>query len=367
MPDKKRDYYETLGVAKDANDDDIKRAFRTLAKKYHPDLHPDDKTAEEKFKELQEAYSVVSDPEKRQRYDQLGFAGVEGTVDISGNGFNFSDLFGGIGDIFGSFFGGGRNRGGGRQQPRQQVGEDVEKEVHVTLEDTVFGTKREVKFKRAIPCSHCNGIGAEPGSDVKKCPQCKGQGQVRQGRQTVFGTQVYITTCPQCRGEGKTFDKPCTACKGRKIEFEERTVNINIEPGIEHGTILKAPGAGHIPAPGAMPGDLLVGILVEPHSIFGREGNDLYCMLEIDFVTTIFGGEVDCPVIRGGIKKLRIPPGTQFATELRVRDEGVPYLRSSQKGDMYVKLKILLPRGKDLTKDQTVLLKRFQDLYHGKK
>jgi molecular chaperone DnaJ len=356
----KRDYYESLGVQKDADNEEIKRAFRQLAKKYHPDLHPDDKTAEGKFKEIQEAYSVLTDSEKRQRYDQLGFAGVDGNVDLSGNGFSVSDLFG---DIFGSFFGGGRNRGGGgRQQPRQQVGEDVEKELHVTLEDTVVGTKREVKFKRAIPCSHCNGTGAEPGSDVKTCPQCKGQGQVRQGRQTVFGTQVYISTCPQCRGEGKSFEKACTACKGRKIEFEERTVTINVEPGIENGTILKAPGAGHIPAPGAMPGDLLVGILINQHPIFEREGNDLYCVLEVDFVTAIFGGEVDCPVIRGGKKKLKIPPGTQFGMELRVRDEGVPILRSSGKGDMYVKLKIVLPKGKDLTKEQTALLKKFQEL-----
>jgi molecular chaperone DnaJ len=231
----------------------------------------------------------------------------------------------------------------------------------------VFGTKKDVKFKRAVPCSHCEGKGGEPGSDVKTCPQCKGQGQVRQGRQTMFGTQVYITTCPHCRGEGKMIEKPCSVCKGRKIEFEEHAVNINVEPGIETGTILKAPGAGHIPAIGAIPGDLLVGILIDQHPIFEREGNDLYCLLEIDFVTAIFGGEVDCPVIRGGKKKLKIPPGTQFATELRVRDEGVPQLRSSRKGDMYVKLKVLLPRAKDLTKEQAVLLKRFQEMGQAKK
>ncbi len=365
MPAAKRDYYEALGVPKDASTEDIKRAFRQQAKNFHPDLHPDDKHAEEKFKEVQEAYSVLSDPEKRQRYDQLGFAGVEGNVDFSGDGFNVSDLFG---DLFGSFFGGGRGRGGGgRQQPRQQVGEDVEKELHITLEDTVFGTKKEVTFKRAVPCGNCNGTGAEPGSDIKTCPQCKGQGQVRQGRQTMFGTQVFITTCPQCRGEGKSFDKACSKCKGRKIEFEDHTVTINIEPGIENGTVMKAPGAGHVPAPGAMPGDLLVGVLIDQHPTFERDGNDLYCLLAIDFVTAIFGGEVDCPVIRGGKKKLRIPPGTQFGTELRVKDEGVPYLRSSRKGDMYVKLKVLLPKGKDLTKEQTALLKKFQELEQAKK
>ncbi len=363
MPDGKRDYYEVLGVPKDSSQEDIKRAFIQKAKQSHPDHHPGDKTAEERFKEAQEAYSVLSDPEKRQRYDQMGFAGVEGN-DISGEGFNVTDLFG---DLFGSFFGGGRKGGGGRQQPRQQMGEDVEKELHVTLEETVFGTKKEVTFKRAVPCSNCNGTGAEPGSDIKKCPQCKGQGQVRQGRQTMFGTQIFITTCPQCNGEGKTFEKACTNCKGRKIEFEDHTVTINIEPGIENGTVMKAPGAGHIPAPGAMPGDLLVGVLIDKHRTFEREGNNLYCVLEIDFVTAIFGGEVDCPVIRGGEKKLKIPPGTQFGTELRVKEEGVPFLRSSRKGDMYVKLKVTLPKAKDLTKDQTALLKKFQELGYQKK
>ncbi|HMF30520.1 MAG TPA: molecular chaperone DnaJ [Candidatus Lokiarchaeia archaeon] len=369
MVEKKRDYYEVLGLGKDASPEDIKRAFRKLAKQYHPDLNPDNKDAEEKFKELQEAYSVLSDAEKKQRYDQLGFAGVDGNANFSGEGFNFADLFGGggFGDLFGDLFGGGRRRARGGGRPQQQVGEDVEKELHVTLEETVFGAKKEVTYRRAVPCSRCDGSGAEPGSSVKTCTQCKGKGQVQQVRQSMFGQQIYIQPCPQCRGTGKMIDKPCTKCMGKKYEFEQKTVGITIQPGIEHGTFLKAPGAGHLPSPNAVPGDLLVGIIVDPHPVFKRYEDNLYCELAVDLVDAIMGGEVECPVISGGTKNFKIPPGTQVGTQMRIKGEGIPHLRSKQRGDLFIEVKVKIPKKSDLTRDQQALLLQFQELSQGRK
>ncbi|MHA1731179.1 MAG: molecular chaperone DnaJ [Promethearchaeota archaeon] len=351
----KRDYYEVLGVGKDANDADLKRAFRKKAKQYHPDLHPDDPDATEKFKEVQEAYAVLSDPDKRRRYDQFGHAGLEGGG-FEGAGFSFSDIFGSFGDIFGDIFGGGRSRRRGRRARRRQVGQDVEVTVNLSFEEAVSGVEKQVNIRRAVPCSECGGVG---GTDIKTCPNCGGTGEERQVQRSAFGQFVNITTCHVCQGTGEKIGNLCPKCKGKKYEIEEKKTKVNIPAGVDNGMHMKIPGHGHLPSKDAIPGDAYIKIVVRPHEIFHREDNDILSDLHIDLVTAIVGGEVPCPTIDGQVK-LKIPAGTQSHTDFRLKGKGIPFLKSKKRGDQYVRVIVDIP--KHITGEQRGLLDRFQEI-----
>lgn len=376
---KKRDYYEVLGVSKDASTDDIKLAYRRLARKLHPDVNKTDPKAKEKFIELQEAYEVLSDPEKRNNYDRFGFSGVH--VDMSDifsggiPGINeiFRSIFGGgsiFGDDdfgFGSFFGG---RARPRSRPRREVGQDIEDHFEITFEEAMFGVKKDIKIQRYTPCDTCEGTGAEDSSSIKDCSNCEGTGQVRTMSRQGFSTIIRTTECNVCNGTGKIIGKKCKVCNGNKVVPETKTIHVDIPAGIEDGVHLKVQGAGHVPSRNAIPGDLYLGIRVQGTEDFIRRGNDLYTPMDIDIVTAITGGKIKVPTLdyknnRLTERELSIPPGTQYGTEFRIKNHGVPYLRGRAKGDQYVVIKIEIP--KDINDEQKKLLLKFQELSKKKK
>ena len=371
----KRDYYKILEVEKDASENDIKLAYRRLARKLHPDLNKTDPKAKEKFIELQEAYEVLSDSNKRSNYDRFGFSGVN--IDMSGfsrGGIPGIDellrsIFGGGGSIFGgndfgfgSIFG---SRGRSRSAPRREVGQDIEGYVEITFEEAMFGTKKDVVIQRYTPCDTCEGTGAEDPSSIKTCPQCEGAGRVRKMTQSGFGTIIRESECYTCNGTGKITKKKCSVCNGKKVVAETKTIHINTPPGVENGVHLKVQGAGHIPSSRAIPGDLYLGIRVEENDQFIRRGNDLFTQLSLDFVTAILGGIVSVPTLdyKNKIKterELKIPPGTQHGTEFRIKNRGATYLRGKGKGDQYVVVTVEIP--KKVTEEQRKLLEKFKDL-----
>ncbi len=374
MSKKKRDYYEVLGVSKDASENDIKLAYRRLAKKFHPDMNKDDPNAKEKFIEISEAYEVLNDPEKRGNYDRYGFSGVN--IDMSdffrGGVPGIDELlksifggggFGGIGDIFGGFGGfGGRNR---QATTRRQVGEDIESHIEISFKEAMFGLKKDIEIERYVPCDQCEGTGAEDKSSIKSCSSCQGSGRMRKMTHSGFGTIIREVTCNACRGTGEIITKKCKSCKGKKVVPEEKTIHINIPPGVEDGVHLKVQGAGHIPSTKSIPGDLYLGIRIKQNKQFIRRGNDLYTKANIDIVTAILGGKIKIPTLdyKERIiteKELEIPPGTQHGTEFRIKNRGAPYLRGKNKGDQYVIASIKIP--KKITDDQKNLLLKFQEL-----
>jgi len=371
----KRDYYEVLGVSKDATENDIKLAYRRLARKLHPDLNKTDPNAKEKFIELQEAYEVLSDSEKRGNYDRFGFSGVD--IDMSDfmrGGIPGIDellrsifgggMFGGLRDDdfgFGSFFG---TRGRPRSAPRREVGQDIEDHVNITFEEAMFGVKKDISIKRYTPCDKCEGTGAEDPSSVKNCSQCDGTGQVRKITRHGYSTMIRTGTCDACNGTGKTIGKPCKECNGSKVIPETKTIHVNIPPGVENGVHLKVQGAGHIPSTNAIPGDLYLGIRIEENENFYRRGNDLYTPMDIDIVTAILGGKITVPTLDYknetlSEKELTIPPGTQHNTEFRIKNRGVSYLRGKGKGDQYVIVNITIP--KNINEEQKNLLLKFKE------
>lgn len=367
----KRDYYEVLGVEKDATPDQIKLAYRRLAKKLHPDVNKTDPQAKEKFIEVQEAYEVLSDPEKRNNYDRFGFSGVD--VDMSdifrggipGIDELFKSIFGGfggIGDIFGGF-GGGRSR---RARPRREVGQDVEAELELTFEEAMFGVKKSLTIERFIPCDDCEGTGAKSKDDVKTCEACNGSGRVRKVSQTGFGTMIRESECYACNGTGQQISKKCKACKGKKVITQNKEIKgIRIPPGVENGVHLKVQGAGHMPSSNAIPGDLFIRITIDSNEDFIRRGNDLYTRADIDITTAILGGKITVPTLdykneKITTKELPIPPGTQFGTEFRIKNRGVSYIRGKGKGDQYVIANIIIPT--EVSKEQEDLLRKFQEL-----
>ncbi len=374
MSSKKRDYYEVLGVSKDANLNDIKLAYRRLARKLHPDLNKTDPKAKEKFIELQEAYEVLSDENKRQNYDRYGFSGVQ--VDMSdffsggipGIDELLRSIFGGFGS-FGGFddfgFGGFGSRSRRRTTPRREVGQDLEDHVEITFEEAMFGVKKDIPIERYTPCDQCEGTGAEDPSSVKTCPECQGTGRIRRMSQSGFGTIIRESECYTCNGTGSVIEKKCKTCGGKKVVPEVKTIHVGIPPGVEDGVHLKVQGAGHVPSVKAIPGDLYLGIRIIGDNKFLRRGNDLYTPASVDIVTAIIGGKINVPTLdykqeKLTEKELTIPPGTQPGTEFRIKNRGVTYLRGKGRGDQYVIINIEIP--KKVSDKQKELLLKFRDI-----
>ena len=354
----KRDYYEVLGVDKTADEATIKRAFRQQAKKYHPDLNPGDKDAEEKFKEVNEAYQILSDPQKRQQYDQFGFDGPQAGF---GGGAGYGDFggFGGFEDIFSSFFGGGA-RQANPNAPRQ--GDDLRMDVTISFEEAARGCEKEVNVVRDETCESCGGTGAKPGTKPTTCSTCHGTGQVTQVRNTAFGRIQNVTTCPNCHGTGKVISDPCPKCNGRGKKRTSRRRTVKIPAGIDNGQVLTIRGQGGAGENGGPNGDLLIVVNVRPHKLFKRRDYDLYLELPITFTQATLGAEVDVPTLDKPVK-YNIPEGTQPGTVFRIKGAGIPYLRGTGKGDLYVTAKVEVPR--KLTEKQKELLRQFEGVSTG--
>ncbi|NPV52786.1 MAG: molecular chaperone DnaJ [Firmicutes bacterium] len=358
----KRDYYEVLGVDRDASQDEIKKAYRKLARQYHPDANPNNSSAEEKFKEINEAYEVLGDPEKRARYDQFGHAGTEGGF----GGFGQGDFggFGGFepfGNIFDMFF--GSDFAGARAQRRgPERGADLRYDLEITLEDAAFGLEREVQVTRMDTCRECGGTGAAPGTHPITCPVCNGRGQVGETRATPFGRFTSLHTCQRCGGEGKIIEKPCPACNGKGRVRGRHTIAVKIPPGVDTGTRLRVAGEGDGGLKGGAPGDLYVYITVLPHDIFERAGNDIVCEVPVEFWQAALGDEIEVPTLDGKAK-LKIPEGAQTGTVFRLKNKGIPSVRGFGRGDQHVRIKVVTPT--KLNEKERELLRQFAKL-HGK-
>ncbi|NLU51157.1 MAG: molecular chaperone DnaJ [Syntrophomonadaceae bacterium] len=351
----KRDYYEVLGVSRDASPEEIKKAYRKLALKYHPDVNSDKKDAEAKFKEINEAYEILSDPQKRETYDRFGHAAFDPSQGPGGGfgqgGFDFGGM-GGFEDIFDMFFGtGGRGR---RRGPSR--GADREAELTIDLEDAVFGAEKEIQIPRLERCDTCQGSGAEPGTEIKTCTACGGTGQVRNVQSTPFGRFETVRTCSRCNGQGKVIEKRCHTCNGSGKVRRVRKVSLRIPAGVDTGSRLRMQGEGEPGQNGGPPGDLYVYISVRPHEVFERRDNDLVCEVPISFVDAALGAEITVPTIDGE-HKLVIPEGTQTDTVFKIRGKGVPNLRTHRRGDQLVIVKVKVPKG--LTEKQKELLREF--------
>ena len=346
----KRDYYEVLGVAKGTDSKEIKKAYRRLAMKYHPDRNPDDKEAEAKFKEVNEAYEILSDGEKRAAYDQFGHAGVDpnaGGGHGFGGGGSFSDVFG---DVFGDIFGGG---GAGRQRSHVQRGADLGYSLELDLEDAVKGTQVKIKVPSMVGCGECDGTGAAKGYQPEDCTTCGGVGQVRM-QQGFFAVQQ---TCPRCKGQGKIIKKPCHKCHGAGRVEETKTLSVKVPPGVDTGDRIRLSGEGEAGVHGGPSGDLYVQVSVRDHKIFTRDGANLYCEVPISFVDASLGGELEVPTLDGRVK-LKIPPETQTNKLFRMRGKGVKPVRGGAVGDLLCRVYVETPV--NLTSEQKELLRQFQ-------
>lgn len=348
----KRDYYEILGVSQNASESDIKKAYRRLAMKYHPDRNPGDTDAETRFKEAKEAYEVLSDAQKRSAYDQFGHAGVDPSMGGGGaggfgrGGADFSDIFS---DVFGDIFGGGR--GGGARAFR---GADLRYRMEVSLEEAVQGVEREIRIPTQVKCSACEGSGAAPGSKPTTCPTCQGHGDVRV-QQGFFSIQQ---TCPQCSGSGQIISDPCRECGGRGTVADQKTLNVRIPAGVDNGDRIRLSGEGEPGEQGGPPGDLYVEISVRPHTIFTRDGADLRCEIPLGITTAALGGELEVPTLNGRVT-LRIPAGTQSGKVFRVRGKGVKPVRGGTPGDLLCRVAVETPV--NLTKQQKKLLEELAE------
>ena len=349
----KRDYYEVLGVSKNATEDEIKKAYRKLAIKYHPDRNPGDKEAEEKFKEAAEAYDVLHDPEKRQRYDQFGFEGLEGGSGFGGfggsGGFSMDDIFSAFGDIFGghSGFGGfGSGFGGGARQHAQYRGADLRLRVKLTLEEIATGTTKKFKVHKDVACPHCHGTGSEDGTGSTTCPTCHGQGVVVKTVRTMLGLMQTQTECPTCHGEGTVIKNKCKQCGGTGVVKGEDVVEINIPAGVAEGMVVNVSGKGNAAPHNGVNGDIQVYIQELPHEKFVRDGQDLIYNLLLDFPTAALGGDVEVPTIDGKKAKVTIEPGTQPGKALRLRGKGLPAVKGygSGNGDEVINISVYVPK-----------------------
>lgn len=351
---KKRDYYEILGVERNAEETEIKARYRKLALQYHPDRNPNDPEAEERFKEASEAYEVLRDPEKRQIYDQFGHEGLQGTG-FSGFG-GFEDIFSSFGDIFDEFFGFG---GGGRSANRARRGADLRYDLTIGFLEAAFGMETEIDVKKLETCPTCEGSGCSPGTSPQTCQACGGMGQIRRSQ----GFFTVRTTCPQCRGQGTTIAEPCEECRGTGQTERKKRVAVNMPAGVDTGTRLRLSGEGESGVRGGPPGDLYIFVHVEPHDFFRRENNDVICDVSISFVQAALGDKIDIPTLSGK-KTLTIPKGTQPGAVFRFKGEGIPSLRNRSKGDQIIQVMVKTPTG--LSKKQEKLLKEFAQLESNK-
>ncbi|NEM98271.1 molecular chaperone DnaJ [Pontibacter burrus] len=355
----KRDYYEVLEVSKGASQEEIKKAYRKLAIKYHPDKNPDDHTAEDKFKEAAEAYEVLSDPQKRQRYDQFGHQGMNGG--FGGGGMNMEDIFSQFGDIFGggspfeSFFGGGGRSGGGR---RQRKGSNLRIKLKLNLEEIANGVEKKIKVKRYVACGTCGGNGAKNGTDMQTCGQCQGSGQVRKVVNTMLGQMVSTATCPTCNGEGRIVTRNCDVCHGSGRELQEEVITINVPAGVMDGMQLSMSGKGNVPERGGVAGDLLIQIEEEVHPTLKRDGNNIIYDQYISFVDAALGADIEVPTITGKVK-INIKPGTQSGEIFRLRGKGIKDINGYGKGDQLIHVNVWTP--KSLSADERATLERLRD------
>ena len=360
----KRDYYEVLGVEKNASADEIKKAYRKKAIQYHPDKNPGDKAAEEKFKEAAEAYEVLSDPQKRQRYDQFGHAGMGGAGGFSGGGMSMEDIFSHFGDIFGGagfdlgdlFGGGGRSRG-----PRMRRGSDMRVKVRLTLEEIATGCEKKIKVRKQVQCKSCNGIGSEDGR-TETCPTCKGTGRTVRQQRGIFGMMQVQAECETCHGEGQIIKNKCAKCNGEGVVRDEEIITINIPAGVAAGMQLTMQGKGNAAPRGGVAGDLLILIEEEQHKDFIRQDSDLIYNLLLDMPTAILGGQIQIPTLSGEAR-ITITPGTQPGKVLRMRGKGLPridqYGRTYGTGDLLINVGVYIPER--LSKDERKLIEKLQD------
>ena len=362
MAESKRDYYEVLGVSKDADDAAIKKAYRALAKKYHPDMNPGDAEAEKKFKEASEAYAVLSDAEKRRQYDQFGHAAFEGGAGGAGgfggfdfNGADFGDIFG---DIFGDLFGGGRR--GGRANNGPMKGANIRKSIRITFEEAVFGCKKELEVILKDPCTTCGGTGAKPGTSPETCPKCGGKGQVVYTSQSFFGTVQNVQTCPNCGGSGKVIKEKCTSCSGTGYTSSKKKIEVTIPAGIDNGQSVRIREKTEPRKKGGPRGDLLVEVNVSRHPIFQRQDMHIFSTVPISFAQAALGGDVKIQTVDGAVI-YNVKPGTKTDTKVRLKGKGVPSLRNSAvRGDHYVTLVIQTPE--KLSAEAKEALRRFDEL-----
>ena len=366
MAETKRDYYEVLGVPKDADEAALKKAYRVLAKKYHPDANPGDKEAEAKFKEASEAYSVLSDPEKRRKYDQFGHAAFEGGAGGAGgyggfdfNGADMGDIFG---DIFGDFFGGGRSAYG-RSSNGPMRGANLRTGVRITFEEAIFGCEKEIELTLKDECPKCHGTGAKPGTSPVTCPKCNGKGKIVYTQQSFFGQVQNVQTCPDCRGTGKIVKEKCPDCYGTGYISSKKKIQVKIPAGIDNGQSIRIAGKGEPGTNGGERGDLLVEVTLSRSPVFMRQETSIFSTVPISFATAALGGPIKIKTVDGEVE-YEVKPGTQTDTKVRLRGKGVPSLRNKNiRGDHYVTLVVTVPE--KLTEEQKEALKRFDDAMKG--
>ena len=347
-----KDPYEVLGVSKSASSDEIKREYRKLAKKYHPDLNPDDKEAEQNFKEATLAYEILSDPEKKQKYDAYGSAAFEN----GGAGFNGG--FGGFGDIFSDLFGDIFNQGYGNNSKRPIKGDDIQQVVNLTFQEAAFGTSKEVQIRREVECHVCHGSKAEEGSETHTCPDCHGQGMVNEVSRTAFGTMSRTVTCSKCHGTGEIIENPCKNCKGTGKEYKSEKIKIDIPSGVEDKNVIRLSGKGHVGENGGPFGDLYVVLRVANHEIFKRDGLDIYYEMPISFPTAALGGKINVATLRKPVE-FEIPAGTQTGEKFTLKKEGIEDKRRGRTGNLYFYVKIITPT--KLSKEQKEALKNYAE------
>ena len=362
----KRDYYEVLGVQKDAGEDDLKRVYRKLAMKYHPDKNSGDSEAEKKFKEINEAYEILKDPQKRAAYDQMGhdaFSGGAGSAGGFGDG-GFGGFHGGAGgfsDVFDEVFGDFMRGGSGGQKPPRRTGGDLRYDMDITLEEAFSGLEKSIKVEKMSSCSKCKGSGASSNAKVKTCGTCGGRGKVR----TQQGFFTLERTCSSCQGEGQTIDNPCSSCSGSGRTRQSKTLNVNIPAGIDEGSRIRLSGQGEAGIRGGASGDLYVFVGIKEHPLFTREANNIHCQVPIPMTTAALGGSVEVPTVDGSRARLTIPEGTQSARQFRLKGKGMSVFRRSSRGDMYVHILVETPM--NLSSKQKQLLHDFDSLNKGKK
>ncbi len=364
MAQEKRDYYEELGISKGASEDEIKKAYKKLARKYHPDVNPGDKEAEERFKEINEANAILSDPEKKARYDQFGFAGVDPNYGAGGPGWGDGAAgfdFGDLGDIFGSFFGGGFggfSGGGAQRRNAPQRGASIRVSLSVSFTEAAFGCEKSVTLDRSEACPTCKGSGCAEGTTPEVCPECRGTGTVQVRRQTPMGMFATTSACPKCGGKGKIIHQPCEECRGSGSVRRRRTVQVSIPAGIDNGQTISLRGQGHAGKNGGPNGDLLITVMVKPHALFRRDGTSVFCEAPITFTQAVLGAELEIPTIDGKVK-YTIPEGTQTGTVFRLKGKGIPVLNGRGRGDQFVTVTIETPKG--LTREQKDALRKFSE------